>query len=285
MWDKRTAGLTAIAACAVLWSTGGLFIKLVDWHPLVIAGTRSLVAAVFLAAAGRVGRKPGAARAKKTFAHPAAAACLAATMLLFVTANKLTTSANAILLQYCAPAFAALFGWALAKERPRAEQWAALAAVSAGLLLFFKDSLAAGSLAGDLMAVAAGITFGAYSVFMRLQKDGDPGDSIVLAHVATAAIGLPFAFVAPPTVTVPAVAAVLALGVLQIGVASLFFAYGIKRVSAVQAMLTAVIEPVLNPVWVLLATGEAPASSAIAGGAVIVAAVTVSSIVSLRRRA
>ena len=213
-----------------------------------------------------------------------AAAAYAATMLIFVAANKLTASANVILLQYSAPVYAALLGWLLVKEKPRIEHWLALAAVCFGLTLFFKDGLKGGSFLGDGLAVISGVTFGAYSVFMRMQKNGRPEDSILLAHIVTAAIGLPFALVAPPLLELKSVAAILALGIFQIGIASLFFAYGIRRVSAVQAMLTAVAEPLLNPVWVLLATGERPGAAAIAGGGVILTAVTVSSIWGVRRQ-
>ncbi len=287
--DRTTKGLAAIIACAALWSISGLFIKLVDWHPMIIAGSRSLVAALFMLAARAFARRRGGASSapRRTgadrFALWGAAIANAATMLLFVTANKLTSSANAILLQYAAPVYAALLGWVLVKEKPRAEHWGALVAIICGLLLFFKDGLTAVSFVGDSIAVISGLTFGSYSVFMRMQKDGRPEDSILLSHLLTAAVGLPFAFAHPPTVTAASAAAVLTLGVVQIGIASLLFAYGIRRVSAVQAMLAAVIEPVLNPVWVLLATGERPAASSIAGGAVILAAVTVSSAISVRR--
>jgi drug/metabolite transporter (DMT)-like permease len=286
--DRTTKGIAAIIVCATLWSIGGLFIKLVAWHPMVIAGGRSLVAALFMLTARRFSvRSAAAAHAKlPTTNHYAlwgAALANAATMLLFVTANKLTSSANAILLQYAAPVYAALLGWILVKEKPRAEHWLALIAVSFGLVLFFKDGLSTVSFLGDSIAVISGITFGSYSVFMRLQKDGRPEDSILISHLVTAAVGLPFALVYPPTFSVPAIAAILTLGILQIGIASLFFAYGIRRVTAVQAMLAAVIEPVLNPVWVLIVMGEKPSAAAIAGGAVILAAVTVSSVIGVRR--
>lgn len=286
--DRTTKGLAAIVACATLWSIGGLFIKLVDWHPMLIAGGRSLIAALFMLTARRFSPRREESKSRKPsrtdrLALWGAALAYAATMLLFVTANKLTASANAILLQYAAPVYAALLGWFLAKEKPHAEHWGALVAISFGLVLFFKDGLAAVSFLGDSIAVVSGVTFGAYSVFMRMQKEGHPEDSILIAHLLTAAVGLPFAFVQQPTFTFEAVTAILVLGIVQIGLASLFFAYGIRRVTAVQAMLAAVIEPVLNPVWVLIFMGEKPSAAAIAGGAVILAAVTISSVIGVRR--
>jgi len=183
---------------------------------------------------------------------------MGATMILFVLANKLTSSANVILLQYIAPVWAALLGWAIAKEKPRREHWLALAAVAVGLVIFFKDSLPMGSgagatrgtnpsLLGNIIAVISGITFALYSVFMRMEREGRPEDTILFAHLGTALFCLPFFFLYPPVVTPVALGSILGLGVFQIGIASLLFAYGIRRVTAVQSMLTAVVEPVIEP--------------------------------------
>jgi drug/metabolite transporter (DMT)-like permease len=199
-------------------------------------------------------------------------------MLCFVAANKLTSPANAILLQYSAPVWAALLGWVFAGERPRREHWCALVMVMGGLFLFFKDGLSGGSALGNGLAVFSGICFGANSVFMRMLKDGDPGDSMFAAHIICALCSLPFLFLFPPSLETASWGAVLFMGLIQIGLASLLFSYGIKRVSAVQAMLTAIIEPVLSPLWVLLVTGERPSLQAILGGGIIVAAVLFSSL-------
>jgi drug/metabolite transporter (DMT)-like permease len=102
---------------------------------------------------------------------------------------------------------------------------------------------------------------------------------MLCAHIITAVFSIPFFFLYPPAVTAPALLAIGFMGVFQIGVASLLFAYGIKRITAVQAMLTAMVEPVLNPVWVLLVTGEKPAASALLGGSIIMAAVAASSLI------
>jgi drug/metabolite transporter (DMT)-like permease len=281
---ERWKGQGAVFCCAALWSTSGLFIKLVNWHPVVIAGSRSFIAALFMLAMrmfiapkGRGKSKPGP--------FWAAAAAYAFTMLSFVVANKLTASANAILLQYSAPVWAALLGWVLIREKPHWEHWGALVFVIAGLLLFFREGLVSGSLLGDSVAVFSGILFGVHSVFLRMQKDGNPADSMLTAHIITFAISIPFFFLYPPEFTVSSALPVLFMGTIQIGCASILFSYGIRRVSAIQAMLTAMIEPVLNPVWVLAVTGEKPSVSALAGGLIIIAAVAVSSVIGRRREA
>jgi drug/metabolite transporter (DMT)-like permease len=281
--SSRQWGQGAIFLCAVLWSTSGLFIKLVDWHPVLIAGARSFPAILVLLAAKRF--RPRRTKAKAGFpVYAFAGGCAyASTMIFFVIANKLTASANAILLQYSAPIWAALLGWALVKEKPRWEHWGALVLVMAGMTLFFKDGLKGGAFPGDFLAVISGICFGANSVFMRMLKDGDPADAMLLAHIFTVLFSIPFFFLYPPAVNAAALLALSFMGIFQIGVASLLFAYGIKRVTAIQAMLTAMIEPVLNPVWVLLVTGEKPSAAALAGGGIIVAAVAASSLIGKRR--
>jgi drug/metabolite transporter (DMT)-like permease len=151
------------------------------------------------------------------------------------------------------------------------------------MLLFFKDGLVSGNMLGNGVAVMSGLFFGAHSVVLRMQKDGNPRDSMLLAHVVNFTIAIPFFILYPPTLTTAAVLPIVFMGTIQIGCASLLFAYGIKKISAVSAMLTAMIEPVLNPVWVLVVTGEKPSSSALLGGVIIIGAVVASSLIGKRR--
>ena len=124
-----------MAACSFLWSLAGLFIKLLDWNPFAIASARSAVSAVFLLVWLR---KP-----RFTFSFPQLAAAVAstATMLLFVAANKTTTSANAILLQYTAPVHVALFGPWFLGEPSRRQDVVSIAVILGGMALFFMDQL------------------------------------------------------------------------------------------------------------------------------------------------
>ena len=281
-------GQGAIFLCAILWSTSGLFIRLIDWNPMVIAGGRSFLAAIFLLAIRRFppGRKryiPGISL-KEVPMLAACGLCYTATMILFVNANKLTASANAIMMQYTAPVWAALLGWIVLKERLRWEHWCALALVSIGMFLVFSSGLAAGSLPGDIIALISGIAFGANSVVLRAKRDGNTADIMLFSHIVCAIISIPFFFLHPPTLTVNNVLCIAYMGIFQVGMASALFAYGIKRVPVVQAMLTAAIEPVLNPIWVLLAIGERPAVSTLAGGGIIIGAVLFSSVLSALRR-
>jgi drug/metabolite transporter (DMT)-like permease len=279
---RSPAGQGAILLCAVLWSTSGLFIKVVDWLPVVIAGSRSLLAAAFLFFARRITQK-SEPKPKSILLLIAGGVNYAATMLIFVIANKLTSPANAILLQYTAPVWAALLGWFFLREKPHWEHWGALVLVGAGMLLFFRNSLGGGSLTGDCLALLSGVTFAANTVFLRKAKDQNPADIVLLSNVLVALASVPFFFIYPPSPGAVNFFGVSFMGIFQIGAASALFAYGIQRVSAVQAMLTAMIEPVLNPVWVFVVTGERPSFSAISGGSIIILAVLGSSLISWRR--
>jgi drug/metabolite transporter (DMT)-like permease len=256
-----TRAVAAMAATAFLWSLAGLFIKVVDWHPLTIAGVRSLIASLVILA---YLKRP---RFHWSPTQVAAAVANMATMVLFVSANKTTTSANAIIIQYVGPVFTAFIGAILLKERPRREHWIAFLFVAGGMVALFGDKLGGGRMLGNVLALLSGLTFSFYFVFMRMQKEGSPLESILLSHWMTAA----------------AIGAVAVLGLVQVGVSAILFAYAIKRISAVSANLIAVIEPVFNPVWVFLVLGEAPGARALGGGAVILAAVTAASVASARR--
>jgi drug/metabolite transporter (DMT)-like permease len=255
-----------------------LFIKLIDWNPFWIAGLRSLIAGVFLFAVVRT------VRLNWSWPLVAGGLSYAACMILFVLANKLTTSADAILIQYWAPVGTAVLAVVFLKERLRWEQVAALIATLGGLVLLFSDRLSPGAFWGNLAALGSGLTFALMFLFTRMQKDGTPLQSLMLSHfiAAVAALGIA-AFQPPPVLTPTSAAAIVALGVGQIGLAAVFFAYGIRRVSAVTANLLAVIEPVFNPVWVFLMLGERPTGWTLAGGGLILAGVTVAGVVGARR--
>jgi drug/metabolite transporter (DMT)-like permease len=263
------------------WSTSGLFIQFIDWHPLVISGVRSGIAALFmlLVSGGKVLKRPDARDgARGALLLLAAAGTSAGTKILYVLANKLTTPANAIVLHHSAPIWAAFLGWALIGERPRKNQWAALPFVCLGIFLLFINGLRYGSrdgdsIVGDAVALAAGICFAASMVFLRMNRAASPALCLFLSHCIPFVIGLPFIIRSPPVFTAKSVAAIIFLGIVQVGAASLLYAHAIKRIRAIDAVLISQLEPVLNPLWIFLATGAIPAPLSIAGGVIIILAV------------
>jgi len=276
--NDRIAGVLMMAATASLWSIAGLLIKVIDWHPIAIAGVRSLIASLVILA---FLRKP---KIHWSFPQVAAAVANAVTMLLFVVANKTTTAANAILLQYMAPVFTAFIGAALLKEKTRLEHWVSIFFVMVGMTIMFANKLDGGQFFGDAIALMSAVTFSLYIVFMRMQKEGSPLESNLMSQWIAAGVCLTASLFLPmPQFTQESVAAILVLGIVQIGIPSILIAFAIRRISAVSANLIAVIEPVLNPVWVFLVLGEYPGMNTIIGGAVILLAVTGVSMISARR--
>jgi len=266
-----------LVAASVLWSSGGVLIKWVDWHPLAIAGTRSFVSAlVFIVYL----RKP---RFTWSLSQLGAALCYTATVMLFVSAVKLTTSANAIALQYTAPIYTALFGGLFLKEPVRWFDWLAVVAVLGGVFLFFFDKLSLRGYTGNLVAVVSGISMAGIGVFLRGQKGKSNLESILLGNVLTALFCSPVIFSSAPPGLKGWVGLVL-LGVFQLGFSYIFFATALKRVRALDAILICAIEPVLNPIWVFLLIGERPGRWALLGGCVILVSVAARSVAEFRTR-
>lgn len=272
--ERRTAVIFLFFA-ALCWSLGGVLIKGVAWHPMAISGVRSFIAAaVILIAFGRP---------RFTWSGPqiGGAIAYAATAILFVISTKLTTAANAILLQYTAPAFAALFGIWYLGERPRRSDWLALAAVMAGMVLFFLDRLSLAGFWGNLSALTSGVTFAWMALFLRKQKDASPVESVLLGNLLAGVAGIPFM-----TGDLPDAAGwlrLVVLGVVQLGMAYIFFTQAIRRVTALESLLIPTIEPVLNPVWTMIFIGEVPGRLSLCGGAIIIGAVLMRGIAPLLR--
>jgi drug/metabolite transporter (DMT)-like permease len=264
---ERVQAIGFLIATAILWSSAGLLIKMISWNPIAIAGMRSAIATlvllVFL-------RRP---HLTWSSAQIGGAVAFAATVILFVLANKLTTAANAILLQYTSPIFVALLGAWFLGERATRLDWTTIFVVIGGMTLFFLDDLTTGGLWGNVCAVASGVTFACFVLFMRKQKNDSPLESVFLGNILTALIGLPFMFQAMPSPS-SWVGLVLS-GVLQLGLSHVLYATAIKHVTALEAILIAVVEPILNPVWVLLVMGETPGPWALLGGFVVLASVTI----------
>ncbi len=264
MASDRKGPLFMVAA-SILWSLGGLCIKFIPWGAMSIIGLRAFLAAIVFA----IFRK--SVKLKFTRGNVLAAACSSITTILFVFANKLTTAAAAILLQFSAPIFIILIELIFYKKKPSLSAAIAVAVTLLGMLLFFADNLEAGGMLGNILAIFSGVTFAGVFICNK-RPDANPKDSLFLGFLANSLIGLPFAFF-QVTPDVIAWGAVIVLGIVQVGLAYVCFTKGIKRTAALLACLITALEPVLNPVWVALATGERPGTYAFAGGAIIFIAV------------
>ncbi len=271
----HTIAVFLLTATALLWSFGGVLIKWITWNPLAIAGTRSLIALpLLLIVFGKNRFTWSGAQIGGAFAY-------AATVMLFVAATKLTTAANAILLQYTAPVYVAMFSYAFLKEPVHWFDWVAILTAGVGMVLFFLDRLATGMARGNAVAILSGIAFACMILFLRKQKDGNPLASVILGNALTGLFCLPFMTKSLPSLS--GWVGLVLLGVFQIGLSYILYSKAIRSVTAMEAILVPVIEPVLNPLWVALFLGEKPGRFAVLGGFVVVGSVLVRSVVSILR--
>jgi drug/metabolite transporter (DMT)-like permease len=267
-------GAALVALAALLWSSSGLFIKVLPLGALQIAFVRSLTAAVTIALVVKL-------RGGRPFPRPdalalACAISYAGVLVCFVAATKLTTAANAIFLQFSAPIYLVFLEPRLAGRRVARRDLTAVALCLGAMALFFVGRLGAGTLSGNLLGVLAGLCLALFSLTLRLQRERrpeeDPISAIILGNLLVAALCAPLAL--PGLHPTPLQAGILLyLGVFQIGVAYLFFNAGMKHLSATAAVVTGTLEAVLNPIWVFLGIGERPSAWALAGGLIILATI------------
>ena len=268
-----------LVGASLCWSLAGVLIKFVatTWPGMAVAGGRGFIAALFLLATNR------GLRFHFSRDQMIGAVGYAACTITFCTATTLTSAANAILLQYTAPVWVALFGaWFLGEHATRAD-WLTIVVALAGMTLFFKDSLTLGHLDGDALAVLSGVFFAGMTIALRRQKNGSPIESIILGNFIAFIIGLPW-ILKSPMLAPSGWLALIVLGVVQLGVSYWLYARAIRHVTALEAVLIPVIEPILNPLWVLLFVHEKPTRWAIVGGAIVLGAVTIRAAMSVRGR-
>lgn len=251
---------------ALCWSLGGVLIKSIEWPAMAVAGGRSAIAIpIILLCIGRP---------KFTFSAAQIGGALgyAGTVILFVFATRMTTAANAIFLQYTAPIYVALIGrWYLGERAARID-WLVIAVALLGIALFFMDRLTTAGLWGNIIALGSGLAFASVALFLRKEKAGSPVASILLGNILVALAGLPFMLQAP-SLGEGSLWRLVLLGTVQLGLPYVFYASAIRHVTALEATLIPLLEPVLNPLWVMLALGERPGPWAIVGGLLVLGAV------------
>ncbi len=229
---------------SVCFSTGGLFIKLVPWSPLAINGARNLIGA------GVIGVFLLVTRHRIVFSRSVLTGALSmiGVTTLFAVANKLTTAANTIVLQFTAPVFVILFMAVFYGQKPGRIDVAACCAVLLGVVLFFVDGIRAGNLIGNLIAVLSGVCY-AGVFMMNTGKNADAISSCFLGQLAAGVILTPLCL-RETDLSAPVLLSVAALGVVKVGGAYILFSVGIRRIPAVTASLLTGLEPIMNPLWV-----------------------------------
>lgn len=254
-----------------------MLIKLVEWNAPAIAGMRSIIAALIIVAVYRQHLDYRWSRERMV-----TAVFYAATVFLFVVATKLTTAANAIMLQYTAPVYVALFSrWFLGEPTTRWD-WLVVLVVLGGMSMFFFERLSIDNVYGITAALGSGFCFAWFVLWMRKQALNQSNtsfiESILWGNIFTALLGAPFMINSLTSVSLESWIGLLCLGVFQLGLPYILYTYSIKHVTAFEAILLPVMEPLLNPIWVFLGTGETPGLWAFMGGLLVLMAVTLRSV-------
>jgi drug/metabolite transporter, DME family len=258
-------GALLIAAAALLWSTAGIGIKTIDEPPLKVAFYRSAFAAVALFAFLRP-RLP-----RWTAGFAVALVSYAACLTTFVVATKWTTAANAIFLQYSGVVWVLLLSPVVLKEPFRPRDAIAVVVALGGMALFFVGKFHAGG-AGDAMALLSGVLFASLILSLRSERDSGAAAAVTWGNVLACAALLPFV-AGDLSLSRRSAVTLGLLGVFQIAAAYALFVRGLKFVTATQASLVGMLEPVANPLWVFLFLGERPGPPAIAGGIIVLGAI------------
>lgn len=264
--SEHNKGILAVFLTAILWSSGGLFIKLISLNAMQLSFFRCLIAAVVFAI---IFRKKLLVVNGFTFLN---AAFYAIVLTTFVIATKTTTAANAIFLQSTAPIYVLIFEPIINKTKYDKLNIITIVVCFIGMIFFFLGEISPGHLEGNLVALISGITFASFFLGMRKNGQEYQQSSIFYGNIFVALICIPFLFDLKP-LSFNDIWMVTFLGVFQIAIAYAFFSYGLKRILAVEASIISMFEPVLNPVWVMIGYGEVPSITASIGGAIIIIAI------------
>ena len=284
--DRQARGAHAppllfVLAAALLWSTGGLFIKWTSLSGLELSFCRSFFAAITVAI---VTRHEGFGLNRVT---AIASVLYAVLLILFVLATKETTAANAIFLQYTAPVYLLVLEPLIYKEKFRSRDLITVLVCVGGMALFFVGQLRPQDVTGNLFALASGLCFALYFLCLRHPKarEVNRASSVIYGNVLAVLMTAPWGLAAVPDMNLHDALSVIYLGVVQLGIAYALFTVAMARgVRSLDAGIICYIEPVLNPVWVFLVIGEQPSRWALLGGAIIVSAVIVHMLLDARMK-
>ncbi len=266
-------GQLMMAICALMWSIGGILMKYIDSSPFFIAGIRSLIALFVVLIYMSVNHYKVKLNRKSVSAGVALCGCVTC----FVIANKMTTAANAIVLQYIAPAFVLIISAVFFKQKLRKMEIGVVLLTFGGIILFFIDELDLGSLMGNFIAIASGLFMAIMFVFnSKIDDMSAKMSGILVAHSLTALIGIPVGcFTAVINLDERAILFLGILGVVQLGIPYVLYCKASDAISPLSCSLIGMIEPLLNPVWVALFYGEVPGIFAFIGGIIVIVSVIV----------
>ena len=264
---KQSKGIFYVLMAAVLFSIGGLCIKLIPWSPLAINGARNFISVILIGIYLIVTKHMLVISPAVIFG----AVCMTGVTTLYCNANKLTTAANTIVLQFTAPVFVIFLMWLFFKERPKKADLVASGVVFVGILCFFVDGLSTGHMLGNILAVLSGVAYAGVFMMNSFEKS-DSLSSIFFGQALSAVTCVWFVFGETDFGAI-ALGGIFALGIFQLALAYIFMAKGLDEVPAVTASLTTAIEPILNPLLVAGFYHETVTPLSLVGAIIVVSGV------------
>ena len=268
---KENKASLEMLLCAALWSIAGILFKLIPWNGFAVAGMRSLIAGITIYVSMRLMGFHYVLN-RRTLIAGFFSGC---TYLCFTVSNKLTTSANAIVLQFTSPIFIIIYSAVLFGRKPKKQDLAVVLFTLLGISLFFLDQLKPGYLIGNFVAIGAGMFMAGMYVAVGEIEEEERFSGILNGQALTFLAGLPFFLATKPVVTPTALIALLTLGVFQLGLSYVLYVKASKYCPPLACCLLGAIEPLLNPVWVFLFNGEKPGLFALIGAVIVIVSITV----------
>lgn len=260
--------------CAIFFSLGGTLVKLVPWSSMSISAGRGLIAAVMLIIYMKLRHHEFVLNRAVVIGGCA----IGFSSILYVVSNKLTTAANAILIQYTAPVFIIFYIWLFFREKPRKLDLIATLVISAGEICFFVDSLSVGGMAGNLLALLGGAIYAV--VFMMKRFDGaDTLSSVLVGCLICVVAGAPWLFT-ETEFTPSAIGGILMIGVVQYGLGYICMAEGLMGTPPLTASLISMVEPIINPIIAAVVLNEHLTPIALVGATIVIVSVILYNIAS-----
>jgi drug/metabolite transporter (DMT)-like permease len=283
--DKQyRLGALCIVGATIAWSSAGLIARLAATPPATTLFWRSGFAFLFILCQIALTQKEGFAQSFRRIgvAGTAMAVSFAVSMAAFINALVFMRVANVLVFHAASPFFAALLAWVCIRERPRPATLLAVCLSLGGVAVMVAGAIGPNDLIGDALSSVMSLAFAITIVIARARPGLPMGPVTALSMLVMTLMSLPWADLAPSPKDLALLAA---FGIGQMGVGSLLFTAGAKRVPAADAGLLSVLETVLGPLWVWLAVDERPDPGVLAGGGLVLAAVLMAGLAEQRRRA
>lgn len=273
--DNKGALLVLLSAIA--FSMGGLLIKLIPWQPLSLSSGRCVFSSLIIGLYMLIFKQR--IKINKTVIIGAILVCV--NLICYVTSTKLTTAANAVVLEYTAPVYIILFSYLFFKIKPKKTDLVICTLVFVGIVIVFVDGLSFGNTLGNLIAVASGVLY-AFTMMLNSFEGGDSLSSMLIGHIITVFIGIP-SIITEVDFSVRTLVLVSILGIFQAGLGYALLAVGIKHCKPFTASLVASIEPILNPILVAIFYKEKITTSSLIGAIIVIFTVVYYNIKQTRR--